>query len=94
MSDQPIPTPIYSTVSLPDGIVIGGKWPGTIITWPGGNARGATKPEYDLWQALEQLQSERDELRQALIQIQTGPHYEKVRQICNEALNHSNHTTQ
>jgi hypothetical protein len=44
----------YSTVTLPDGVVIGGEWPNTIISWPGGKCRQATKPEYDLFQALEQ----------------------------------------
>jgi hypothetical protein len=43
----------YSTSPLPDGVVIGGFWPNVIISWPNGNSRGATKPEYDLFQALE-----------------------------------------
>lgn len=44
---------LYSTRPLPDGVVISGDWPDVIITWPGGKARGATKPEYDLWRKLE-----------------------------------------
>ena len=50
---RPCSASLYSTVSLPDGIVIGGPWPHTIVSWPGGKYRGATKPEYDLFQALE-----------------------------------------
>ena len=42
--------PLYSTIWLPDGVVIDGRWPNTIITWPGGRSRGATKPENDLFQ--------------------------------------------
>lgn len=53
---------LYSTVPLPDGIVIGGHWPDTIVAWPGGKARGATKPEYDLFQKLEQLREENQQL--------------------------------
>jgi len=55
--------PIYSTVPLPDGIVIGGPWPHTIVSWPGGKSRGATKPEYDLFQALEAAKAEIEQLR-------------------------------
>lgn len=54
---------LYSTVPLPDGIVIGGPWPHTIISWPGGKSRGATKPEYDLFQALEAAHAEIERLR-------------------------------
>jgi hypothetical protein len=54
---------IYSTVPLPDGIVIGGPWPHTIVSWPGGKSRGATKPEYDLFQALEAAHAEIERLR-------------------------------
>jgi hypothetical protein len=43
----------YSTVALPDGIVIGGQWPNTIIAWRHGSRRPATKPEHDLFKALE-----------------------------------------
>jgi hypothetical protein len=50
---------IHSTVPLPDGIVIGCPWPNTIITWPNGNSRQATKQEYDLFQALEQAHASR-----------------------------------
>lgn len=53
----------YSTVALPDGIVIGGPWPQTIISWPGGKSRGATKPEYDLFQALEKAHAEIEAMR-------------------------------
>lgn len=49
---MPAPHP-YSTVPLPDGIVIGGPYPDTIISWRNGNSRRATKTEYDLFQALE-----------------------------------------
>ena len=48
----------YSTVALPDGVVIGGPWPTAIIAWPNGNSRRTTKPEYDLFQALERLREE------------------------------------
>lgn len=44
---------LYSTARLPDGIVIGGPWPETIVAWPNGGSRRATKVEYDLFQALE-----------------------------------------
>ena len=57
----------YSTVTLPDGVVIGGPWPTTIITWPNGNSRGATKPEYDLFQALEKAHAEIDKLRKGIL---------------------------
>lgn len=53
----------YSTVPLPDEIVIGGTWPHTIISWPGGKSRGATKPEHDLFQALEAAYEELTTLR-------------------------------
>ncbi len=47
----------FSTYPLPDGVVIGGPWPDTIITWPtvgdAPRSRRATKPEYDMFQALE-----------------------------------------
>lgn len=56
----------YSTIPLPDGVVIGGEWPFTIITWPGGKSRGATRPEADLWRALEKAERENSELRAAL----------------------------
>lgn len=42
--DAPTPHP-YSTVPLPDGIVIGGPYQDTIISWPNGNSRRATKVE-------------------------------------------------
>lgn len=54
---------LYLTVPLSDGVVIGGPWPYTIITWPNGNSRGATKPEYDLFQALEKAHTELEDLR-------------------------------
>ena len=56
----------YSTVDLPDGVVIGGTWPHTIITWPGGKSRNSTKPEYDLFQALAKAQMEIEQLRKDL----------------------------
>lgn len=56
----------FSTVALPDGIVIGGPWPHTIVAWPGGKSRGATKPEYDLFQALEKATAELEQLRALL----------------------------
>ena len=59
-------TPLYSTIRLPDGVVIGGRWPNTIITWPGGRSRGATKPEHDLFQELEKAQSEVERLKAEL----------------------------
>ena len=52
----------HSTVPLPDGIVIGGPWPHTIVSWPGGKSRGATKLEYDLFQALEAAHAEIERL--------------------------------
>ncbi len=54
---------LYSTVPLPDGIVIGGPWPHTIVSWPRGKSRGATKPEHDLFQALEAAHAEIERLR-------------------------------
>jgi len=42
-----------STIPLPDGIVLAGAYPDTVITWPNGNSRGATKPEHDLWRVAE-----------------------------------------
>ncbi len=54
----------YSTVALPDGIVIGGQWPNTIIAWPDGKGRPATKPEHDLFQALENAHTEITDLRE------------------------------
>lgn len=53
----------YSTVDLPDGIVIGGEWPNTLIAWPGGKSRSATKPEHDLFQALEKMQCDNIKLQ-------------------------------
>ena len=58
--------PLYSTIWLPDGVVIDGRWPNTIIVWPGGRSRGATKPEHDLFQALEKAQSEVERLKTEL----------------------------
>lgn len=55
-------TALYSTVVLPDGIVIGGRWPNTIVSWPGGKSRNATKPEHDLFQELERFEKERSAL--------------------------------
>ena len=52
------PSAFYSTMRLPDGVVIGGEWPNVLITWPNGNSRNATKPEHDLWQALEKTNKE------------------------------------
>jgi hypothetical protein len=62
----------HSTVSLPDGIVIGGAWPFTRIAWPSGNSRGATKPEYDLFQALEKAHAEIKSMR-ALMESKPPP---------------------
>lgn len=62
----------YSTVPLPDGIVIGGLWPYARISWPKGNSRGATKPEYDLFQALEQAHAEIEQLRAQLAKTQVN----------------------
>lgn len=59
----------YSTVPLPDDIVIGGHWPHTIITWPEGKSRSATKPEHDLFQALEKEHAENAALREALAKM-------------------------
>lgn len=86
-TDKPHP---YSTVALPDGIVIGGPWPDTIITWPGigydgkGESprfRKATKPEYDLFQALETATAEISQLKAAieLGQINCDAVYEDLR---------------
>lgn len=50
MSEKTYP---FTTVPLPDGVVVGGPWPYTTVAWPGGNSRGATKTEFDLFQALE-----------------------------------------
>ena len=63
----------YSTVPLPDGIVIGGPWPDTIIAWPGGNSRRATKPEYDLFQALEKAHAEIEAMRAQMPNKQAEP---------------------
>jgi len=54
----------YSTVPLPDGVVIGGQWPKAIISWPDGKGRGATKPEWDLFQALEKACEEIEAIRE------------------------------
>ena len=55
----------YSTTDLPDGLVIGGEWPGTIVSWPDGKGRRATKPEHDLWRALEAANAEIARLKEA-----------------------------
>ncbi len=65
----------FTTVALPDGIVVGGPWPHTFVSWPGGKSRSATKPEYDLFQALETSVAENVKLRNALqaIVVASGP---------------------
>lgn len=60
---------LYSTVPLPDGIVIGGPWPHTLISWRDGKGRRATKPEYDLFQALESANASNKRLLEALARI-------------------------
>lgn len=62
----------YSTVRLPDGIIIAGPWPDTIVTWPGGKLRKATKPEYDLFQALEAANLEIKRLRELLPNVRVS----------------------
>lgn len=72
----------FSTMALPDGVVIGGPWPDTIITWPAptiaapdGDGRGAprwrraTKPEYDLYQALEREHARAEEHERASVAL-------------------------
>jgi len=66
---------LHSTVPLPDGVVIGGPWPHTIITWPGGKSRPATKVEHDLFQALEKANAEAGVLRASIAAM----HYHSAR---------------
>lgn len=56
----------FSTLALPDGIVIGGPYPNTIIAWPNGNSRRATKTEYDLFQLLETTHGELTKLHEVM----------------------------
>lgn len=62
----------YSEFDIPDGVVIGMPWPHTLVTWPGGKSRNATKVEHDLWQIAAKERARCERLEWALREIEKG----------------------